>query len=105
MVTRPISTGLRRLHTTTNLVGKRSRGAAPMRSPGRRCGSRECRTCGLRLARLETTLQDLISGIEDGVPIEGRGSYSIDQQRYNLISSSAEMRSGRSKAARSGYDF
>ena len=32
----------------------------------------------------DVTLNDLISGIEDGVLIEGRGSYSIDQQRYNF---------------------
>jgi TldD protein len=30
------------------------------------------------------TLDDLIAGVEDGVLIEGRGSYSIDQQRYNF---------------------
>jgi TldD protein len=32
----------------------------------------------------ETTLDSLISGIDDGVLIDGRGSYSIDQQRYNF---------------------
>ncbi|HUS06553.1 MAG TPA: TldD/PmbA family protein, partial [Bryobacteraceae bacterium] len=32
----------------------------------------------------ETTLDNLIGGIDDGVLIEGRGSYSIDQQRYNF---------------------
>lgn len=32
----------------------------------------------------ETTLDELIGGIEDGVLIDGRGSYSIDQQRYNF---------------------
>lgn len=32
----------------------------------------------------DNTLDGLISGIEDGVLIEGRGSYSIDQQRYNF---------------------
>jgi TldD protein len=32
----------------------------------------------------ETTLDSLISGIDDGVLIDGRGSYSIDQQRYNI---------------------
>jgi TldD protein len=32
----------------------------------------------------ETTLEDLIAGVEDGVLIDGRGSYSIDQQRYNF---------------------
>jgi TldD protein len=31
-----------------------------------------------------TTLADLVSGVEDGVLIDGRGSYSIDQQRYNF---------------------
>ena len=32
----------------------------------------------------DTTLESLISGIDDGVLIDGRGSYSIDQQRYNF---------------------
>jgi TldD protein len=32
----------------------------------------------------ETTAEDLIAGIDDGVLIDGRGSYSIDQQRYNF---------------------
>ncbi|MEO7144005.1 MAG: TldD/PmbA family protein [Bryobacteraceae bacterium] len=30
------------------------------------------------------TLDDLISGVDDGILIDGRGSYSIDQQRYNF---------------------
>jgi TldD protein len=30
------------------------------------------------------TLDDLVGGVEDGVLIDGRGSYSIDQQRYNF---------------------
>ncbi len=32
----------------------------------------------------ETTLDDLIAGVDDGILIEGNGSYSIDQQRYNF---------------------
>ena len=32
----------------------------------------------------DTTLDSLIAGIDDGVLIDGRGSYSIDQQRYNF---------------------
>ncbi len=32
----------------------------------------------------DTTLDELIAGVDDGVLIEGRGSYSIDQQRYNF---------------------
>ena len=31
-----------------------------------------------------TSLEDLISGIDDGLLIEGNGSFSIDQQRYNF---------------------
>ena len=30
------------------------------------------------------TLEDLIAGVDDGVLIEGTGSFSIDQQRYNF---------------------
>ncbi len=30
------------------------------------------------------TLKDLVSGVEDGILIDGRGSYSIDHQRYNF---------------------
>jgi TldD protein len=31
-----------------------------------------------------TSLDDLIAQVEDGILIDGRGSYSIDQQRYNF---------------------
>src|SRR5258707_2977215 len=32
----------------------------------------------------EVTLDSLISGVDDGILIEGDGSFSIDQQRYNF---------------------
>ena len=32
----------------------------------------------------ETSLDDLIAGVDDGILIDGDGSYSIDQQRYNF---------------------
>jgi TldD protein len=32
----------------------------------------------------QVTLDDLVAGVENGVLIDGRGSYSIDQQRYNF---------------------
>ena len=38
----------------------------------------------LKAGPRETTPENLISGIDDGVLIDGRGSYSIDQQRYNF---------------------
>jgi TldD protein len=38
----------------------------------------------LQAGPADTTLESLISGIDDGILIDGRGSYSIDQQRYNF---------------------
>jgi TldD protein len=38
----------------------------------------------LKAGPADTTLESLIAGVEDGVLIDGRGSYSIDQQRYNF---------------------
>jgi TldD protein len=32
----------------------------------------------------DITIDDLISGVEDGILIDGNGSFSIDQQRYNF---------------------
>ncbi len=32
----------------------------------------------------EATLENIIAGVENGILIDGRGSYSIDQQRYNF---------------------
>jgi TldD protein len=32
----------------------------------------------------QMSVEDLIAGVDDGVLIDGRGSYSIDQQRYNF---------------------
>jgi TldD protein len=32
----------------------------------------------------ETTVDSLIAGVDDGILIDGDGSYSIDQQRYNF---------------------
>ncbi|HEX2093083.1 MAG TPA: metallopeptidase TldD-related protein, partial [Longimicrobiaceae bacterium] len=31
----------------------------------------------------DVSLDELVAGVRDGILIEGRGSYSIDQQRYN----------------------
>ncbi len=38
----------------------------------------------LKAGPRETTVESLISGIDDGVLIDGTGNYSIDQQRYNF---------------------
>jgi TldD protein len=38
----------------------------------------------LKAGPRDTTLDSLISGIDDGVLIDGTGNYSIDQQRYNF---------------------
>ena len=38
----------------------------------------------LEPGKRETTPEDLIAGVEDGILIDGDGSFSIDQQRYNF---------------------
>lgn len=38
----------------------------------------------LEPGKSETTLDELIGGVEDGILIDGDGSFSIDQQRYNF---------------------
>ena len=38
----------------------------------------------LEPAKTAVTRDDQISGVDDGILIDGRGSYSIDQQRYNF---------------------
>jgi TldD protein len=34
-------------------------------------------------AERDTSVEELVSGVEDGILIDGEGSFSIDQQRYN----------------------
>ncbi|MGD9561112.1 MAG: TldD/PmbA family protein [Pyrinomonadaceae bacterium] len=38
----------------------------------------------LQPSKDNTTLDDLVAGVDKGIVIYGRGSYSIDQQRYNF---------------------
>lgn len=38
----------------------------------------------LKASEKPTTLDDLIAGVDDGILIDGLGSWSIDQQRYNF---------------------
>ena len=38
----------------------------------------------LESGKAGTSLEDLISGVDDGILIDGDGSFSIDQQRYNF---------------------
>ena len=63
---------------------RRSRGAAATRIPGLACPFNACRTSGSNPASPRFTPDDLIAGIEDGILIDGDGSFSIDQQRYNF---------------------
>ena len=40
--------------------------------------------CGWKPGRAIRRLTDLIAGVDDGILIDGDGSFSIDQQRYNF---------------------
>src|SRR4030095_16546868 len=42
------------------------------------------RTGSLEPAAQQASLEELVAGVERGILIQGDGSYSIDQQRYNF---------------------
>ena len=54
------------------------------RLAGRASRSSACPTFGSSPASRDVTLDDLIAGVDDGILIDGDGSCSIDQQRYNF---------------------
>jgi TldD protein len=62
---------------------RRNRTAARTRTAGAACSSSACRTC--RWRRQEPlTPDEMVKDVKKGIYILGRGSYSIDQQRYNF---------------------
>lgn len=84
IVTKGIFTGYQTIRDQAHLIGdKESRGCCHADSwltvPFQRMPN-----VSLEPGKSEVRLQDLISGVDDGILIEGRGSYSIDQQRYNF---------------------
>ena len=63
---------------------KESRGCTLRATRGATIRSCACRTCTSSRARPGSpTPEEIIADTKDGVLIDGRGSYSIDQQRYN----------------------
>ena len=72
--------------------GSSDRTAACTPTAGRACRSRACRTSRSQPAATEVSLDDLFSGIKRGLFVEGRGSSSIDQQRYNFQFGGAVIR-------------
>ena len=63
---------------------RRPAAAARRRTRGATIRSCACRTCTSSRARPGSpTPEEIIADTKDGVLIDGRGSYSIDQQRYN----------------------
>ena len=68
----------------TSWARSRSRTAAATPTPGTRCSSSACPTSRCRPARPSSRQAELIAGVDKGILIYGRGSYSIDQQRYNF---------------------
>jgi TldD protein len=84
IITKGIFTGYQTTRDQAHLVGeKQSRGCCYADSwatvPFQRMPN-----VSLEPGPSEVTLEDLISGVDDGIFIEGNGSFSIDQQRYNF---------------------
>ena len=75
----------RRRAITAKLVGKnRNRTAVCTPTAGAAFLFRVCRMFRSTPAKENVSQDDLISGVDKGILINGRGSYSIDQQRYNF---------------------
>lgn len=84
IVSKGIFTGYQTIRDQAHLIGdKESRGCCYADSwssvPFQRMPN-----VSLEPGKPDVTLDDLIGGIENGILIEGRGSFSIDQQRYNF---------------------
>ncbi len=84
IISKGIFTGYQTIRDQAHLVGeKESRGCCYADSwssvPFQRMPN-----VSLEPGPASTTLEELIAGVDDGILIEGRGSYSIDQQRYNF---------------------
>jgi TldD protein len=84
IITKGTFTGYQTIRDQAHIVGeKESRGCCYADSWGS-VPFQRMPNVSLEAGKSEVTLEDLISGVEDGILIEGRGSYSIDQQRYNF---------------------
>jgi TldD protein len=84
IVTKGIFSGYQTIRDQAHLIGeKQSRGCCYADSwanvPFQRMPN-----VSLEPGSGNVTLEDLISGVDDGILIEGLGSFSIDQQRYNF---------------------
>ena len=84
LITKGVLVGYQTIRDQAHLIGdKQSRGCCYADSwstvPFQRMPN-----VALEPGSADSTLENLIAGVDDGVLIEGRGSYSIDQQRYNF---------------------
>ena len=84
IVTKGIFTGYQTIRDQAHLIGdKESRGCSYAESwssvPFQRMPN-----VSMEPGKDDVTLENMIGGVDNGILIEGRGSYSIDQQRYNF---------------------
>ena len=84
LITKGVLVGYQTIRDQAHLIGeKESRGCCYADSwasvPFQRMPN-----VSLEPGSAETSLESMIGGTDDGILIEGRGSYSIDQQRYNF---------------------
>jgi TldD protein len=84
IVSKGIFVGYQTIRDQAHLIGeKESRGCCHADSWGS-VPFQRMPNVSLEPGPAETTVDDLISGVEDGILIDGNGSFSIDQQRYNF---------------------
>jgi TldD protein len=84
LVTRGIFVGYQTIREQAHLVGAESSTGCCYADSYASVPFQRMPNVWLAPADKPVTLNDLISGVDSGVLIDGRGSYSIDQQRYNF---------------------
>ncbi|HYP12718.1 MAG TPA: TldD/PmbA family protein [Bryobacteraceae bacterium] len=84
IVTKGIFTGFQTIRDQAHLVGEKASKGCCYADSWSSVPFQRMPNVSMEPGADDQTLDDLISGVDDGILIEGRGSYSIDQQRYNF---------------------
>lgn len=84
IVSKGIFTGYQTIRDQAHLIGEKESRACCYADSWSSVPFQRMPNVSLEPGAADSTLEALISGTDNGILIEGRGSYSIDQQRYNF---------------------
>jgi TldD protein len=84
IVTKGVFSGYQTIRDQAHLVGEKESKGCCYADSWSSVPFQRMPNVSLEPGKDDVTLEDLIGGVDNGILIEGRGSYSIDQQRYNF---------------------